>query len=272
MRLQWVLFSFLVLACADNDAPASVHRGNEMPHLMTNFRGWPSDVGQISVDAFFIADLFVPSSQSQDDIPPTWSDGSTLSVERRGAEIALSWPAALDDRSIGSYGVYVDGQLKRQTEAEERTTLLSLSASGVTYEITVIARDDAMNRSMPLTVQYQHLDREPPRWSESSEVIPTHLSDTSVALSWTPAMDNVGVVKYAISLNGEVLGRAAMTTTYVLSGLSPRTQYVASIDALDAAGLKTLETLSVEFETSDTLDPYGLRPHSFQQHNRGQLR
>ena len=103
----------------------------------------------------------------------------------------------------------------------ERMAVLSSLTSGLTYEIAVVASDEALNRSVPLSTRYEHLDEEPPTWLSSSEIIVTSLSDTSVTVTWTAAVDNVGVVAYDIALNGEASSRVEMGTRHTFEGLSP---------------------------------------------------
>ena len=97
--------------------------------------------------------------------------------------------------------------------------VLSSLTSGLTYEIAAVASDEAMNRSTPLSTRYEHLDQEPPIWLSSSEIIVTSLSDASVTVTWTAAVDNVGVVA-DIALNGEASSRVEMSTRHTLEGLA----------------------------------------------------
>jgi chitodextrinase len=69
---------------------------------------------------------------------------------------------------------------------------------------------------------------------------PTNLSTTSVtsssvALRWTAATDDVGVVVYQLYVNG-VLSRTMTTLSATVTGLSANTSYTFTVTALDAAG------------------------------------
>src|SRR5207302_178699 len=61
------------------------------------------------------------------------------------------------------------------------------------------------------------------------------VTTTSLALSWSPSTDNVGVAGYGVYVNGS---RVAMATTpsYTAFGLSCGTSYKLAVDAVDAAG------------------------------------
>ncbi|MCE5331481.1 MAG: chitobiase/beta-hexosaminidase C-terminal domain-containing protein [Bacteroidales bacterium] len=89
---------------------------------------------------------------------------------------------------------------------------------------------------------------------ETPPTVPTDLtgtpSQTSIDLSWTASTDNIGVTGYNIYANGELQG-TVIGTGYTLSGLTPATEYIVDVEALDAAGNKsvkastTISTLSV---------------------------
>ncbi|MFC5291115.1 glycoside hydrolase family 9 protein [Actinokineospora guangxiensis] len=69
---------------------------------------------------------------------------------------------------------------------------------------------------------------------------PTGLRTTSVgartaSLAWTAASDDVGVAEYQVLSGGAVVGRAT-TTSLVVSGLTPGTDYSFAVRARDAAG------------------------------------
>jgi glucose/arabinose dehydrogenase len=69
---------------------------------------------------------------------------------------------------------------------------------------------------------------------------PNNLQDidktrTTISLSWNAATDNVGVVLYEIFQNGNKIDES-LSTTYTVSGLTPRTQYTFTVTAKDAAG------------------------------------
>ncbi|KAA2261549.1 alkaline phosphatase [Solihabitans fulvus] len=57
----------------------------------------------------------------------------------------------------------------------------------------------------------------------------------SVALSWSPSTDNVGVVGYDVLRAGQVVATSA-TTSYNDTGLAPDTSYTYAVRARDAAG------------------------------------
>ncbi len=81
---------------------------------------------------------------------------------------------------------------------------------------------------------------------------------TNVQLSWLPAGDNVGVTAYNVYQDGALIATTPATTRYV-SGLTPLTDYVFGVSAVDAAGNEspttTRKVTSGEDETPDITPP-----------------
>ncbi|MBL7782529.1 MAG: T9SS type A sorting domain-containing protein [Saprospiraceae bacterium] len=81
---------------------------------------------------------------------------------------------------------------------------------------------------------------------------------TNVDLSWLPAMDNEAVTAYNVYQDGALIGTVASTSFYV-SGLTPLTDYVFGVTAVDAAGNESLpstrKVTSGVDETPDTTPP-----------------
>lgn len=81
---------------------------------------------------------------------------------------------------------------------------------------------------------------------------------TNVHLSWLPAMDNVGVVAYNVYQAGILIATTTDLHAFI-AGLTPLTDYVFGVSALDAAGneslVTTLKVTSGLDETPDTEPP-----------------
>jgi chitodextrinase len=81
---------------------------------------------------------------------------------------------------------------------------------------------------------------------------------TNVHLSWLPAMDNVGVVAYNVYQNGVLIATTADLHAFI-AGLTPLTDYVFGVSAVDAAGneslISTLKVTSGLDQTPDTEAP-----------------
>ena len=64
---------------------------------------------------------------------------------------------------------------------------------------------------------------------------------TSIALTWAPATDNVGVAGYGIYNAGQLVNTTAGTTG-IVSGLTCGTNYTLAVDAFDATGNSSPKT------------------------------
>ena len=65
---------------------------------------------------------------------------------------------------------------------------------------------------------------------------------TSIALSWQPSSDDVGVVDYGMYRGGTRVGTSA-ATTWIFSGLTCGTNYTLAVDAADAAGNRSAQSV-----------------------------
>ena len=63
----------------------------------------------------------------------------------------------------------------------------------------------------------------------------TGATTTSIAVSWSPASDNVAVAGYSLFVAGSAIGTTGQSS-YTFSGLSCGTSYALGIEAYDAAG------------------------------------
>ena len=82
-------------------------------------------------------------------------------------------------------------------------------------------------------------DTSPP--SAPSGLTAAASSQTSVALAWTSATDDVGVLGYGVYRNGALAGSTALLTSTV-PGLTCGTTYLFEVDAFDAAGNRSART------------------------------
>ena len=81
------------------------------------------------------------------------------------------------------------------------------------------------------------VDTTAPTWPVGSSLIFSEVGQTSVTLSWTAAIDDVGVETYEILQDGEPVAPVPGTeTSSTITGLLPGDTYIFQIVALDAAG------------------------------------
>jgi chitodextrinase len=84
------------------------------------------------------------------------------------------------------------------------------------------------------------VDNDPP--SQPTGLAATPISSTRIDLTWTASNDNVGVDHYEITRSGTGVVGTSTTTQFSDTGLTPSTTYTYTVQALDAAGNRSLDS------------------------------
>ncbi|QGY46287.1 DUF5074 domain-containing protein [Maribellus comscasis] len=176
------------------------------------------------------AEVTVATLAIADNIAPTTPE----KIEATPAEtsIALSWTASTDNIGVEGYIVYLDGD-SIETVSETSFTVTGLSP-GTDYLLAVEAFDAAGNKSGKVEIDIPTspvIDNEVPTAPTNLVAVP---SDTSIAFSWTASTDNVGVLGYAVYLDGVLISTVNQTNLNV-TGLSSDTEYTLAVGAFDAS-------------------------------------
>ena len=106
----------------------------------------------------------------------------------------------------------------------------------------VDANDAAGNSSPPANMAVTTspcTDSQAP--SAPGNVTASTRTTTSIALTWAPATDNVGVAGYGIYNGGQLVNTTAGTTG-IVGGLTCGTNYTLAVDAFDATGNSSTKT------------------------------
>ena len=181
--------------------------------------------------------------------PALTASGTTTSTTN------LSWSAALDNVGVTGYNVYQNGILKTTTSATFYT-VSALSAS-TPYSFYIVAKDAAGNSSVAsntVNVNTLSVDTSAPT---APALTASGTTTSTTNLSWSAALDNVGVTGYNVYQNG-ILKTTTSTTFYTVSALSASTPYGFYIVAKDAAGNSSVVSNTVNVITlslSDTTAP-----------------
>ena len=149
--------------------------------------------------------------------------------------LSVSWTASSDNVGVAGYTVYVNGAASSAAAGTSRT--ISGLSCGSTYTIGVDAYDAAGNHSAQTSTTMSTSacpgDTTPP--STPTNLHQSGSTATSVTVSWTASVDNVGVSGYRLYLGGSQVG-TSLSTSYVFSGLTCGTSYTLGVAAVDAAG------------------------------------
>ncbi len=184
------------------------------------------------------------------DSPPTapTNVGATPGV----LGVTVSWTAATDDVAVHHYQVTLAGQTKQPTGT---STWIGGLTPSTTYTATVVAVDTAGNFSPAVPVTFTTLaasETQPPTAPTGLTASPT---TTSVTLTWIASTDNVKVAGYVVTVGS--FTRSVSGTSATVTGLTPKTAYLAKVIAKDAAG-NTSPAAQVPFTTltpADTTAP-----------------
>ena len=183
-----------------------------------------------------------------DGIAPSVPAGVALSLRPDGVQ--LVWPASTDDRSGPiSYDIFRD-ETMIATGLTNRTFLDPTGVGGSRYFIRAV--DQAGNRSATTSVLLAQDGSSP---TTPSDLVATLQPNNDVALTWSPASDNVGVTGYVVIRNGvdvQTVGQTSSTVTGQTAGA-----WTFQVAALDAAGNRSAASapVTVTIAGADTTKP-----------------
>jgi chitodextrinase len=169
--------------------------------------------------------------------------------------VSLRWTASTDNVGVAGYRVYVNSAYSTTT-AQLAATVSGL-ACGSAYVFQVDAFDLEGNGSARASVTASTAacaDTQAP--SAPLNVAATSRTATSIALAWSASTDNVGVTGYGLYRAGSQVATTSLTNA-IFSGLACNTNYTLAVDAVDAAGNRSSQTIVLVSTTAcpDTSPP-----------------
>jgi chitodextrinase len=141
---------------------------------------------------------------------------------------------------VAGYGTYLNGS-SVGTTSQTTYSFAGLSC-GTSYTLGVNAYDAAGNRSATATLTASTgacPDTIAP--TVPTGLVETSATATSISLSWSPSLDNVGLVGYDVYRNAVAVGTTSLTV-YTVTGLTCGTSYMIAVDSFDAAGNRSAQT------------------------------
>ncbi|GEM_PF-3301640 len=187
---------------------------------------------------------------STDTVPPT-VPGALQADDIASTTVDLSWTASTDDVAVVGYDVLRDGIVVGTTPvAAFQDSSLSPSTA---YAYEVRARDAVGNTSgltAPLLVTTDDPvpDVTPPL--TPTGVAAPIVTQTSIVLTWSASVDDVGVAGYEVWRDGVLVGTVT-GNTHVDNGLTPSTSFDYVVVAYDAVGNRSGDSAVLSVVTAD---------------------
>lgn len=192
------------------------------------------------------------TNSSADTTAPTIPTGlHTSSV--MDTSIDITWTASSDDVAVTGYKIYRGASLV----GTSGTTSYHDSglAPATDYSYTVKAYDAANNTSVESTALDTQTAFDTTDPSVPANLRATTRTDTTIALAWDAASDNVGVSGYDIYRGGTLI-TSTVGTSFTDSGLSVNSSYTYRVRAHDSSGNNSAQSAPLNTSTlPDTVDP-----------------
>jgi chitodextrinase len=182
-----------------------------------------------------------------DTMPPSVPSGLSVSAVTP-TSLTLAWNPSTDNVGVAGYRVYSNGALLASA-AGPLLTLTGLTPSTL-YSFTVAAFDTAGNSSAPSAALTLTTLAPPDVLAPTApaDLAATALTPNSLTLSWSAAVDNVGVSGYRVYRDG-VLVATPSGTAATVAGLAAGTAYAFTVTAFDAAGNVSLASGALAITT-----------------------
>ncbi|WP_222708615.1 fibronectin type III domain-containing protein [Paenibacillus sp. N3.4] len=174
----------------------------------------------------------------QDTITPQWPTGSRITSTRESDREILQWDAAVDNVGIKQYVLYRDGVQAAVVDGSMTSyTILGTPGTAAVYKVE--AQDFVGNATVfgPSTNDPEipvPNDTTPPGWPAGSMLNQGAVTTTTVQLSWSEAIDRMGVKEYKLLMNGNIV-TITSGTSWLVTGLTPNTTYHFTVEAADEA-------------------------------------
>ncbi|MGR6836864.1 fibronectin type III domain-containing protein [Syntrophomonas erecta] len=193
------------------------------------------------------ANIITPAADNE---APAWVEGTEVSCSDICSDnVTITWPEATDNYQVTAYKLYKNEETEAFVIVDGTSTTHKITGlQGETkYTIRIVALDAVGNVSEEIAGEIKTApDNVQPIWPENSQLQTKNIKDISVTLYWTAATDNVGVVKYNIYQDDELITDVnGDVTEYIVTELKGSTQYTFGVEALDAAGNVTADKLSI---------------------------
>jgi len=188
------------------------------------------------IAAMLLAFSVMPAVVFAQNVPPPPPTGLSASLLQSG-QIYVTWSAPVSQTTIVGYYVYRDGVQIASTPGFLFYTDNAPAGTHV-YTVTAYDQNGSVSQQATPTTPITVLQDTAPTAPTGLTLVP---SSSSVALSWSPATDNIQVIGYYIYRNGvKVITPDTISgTTFTDVGLAPGYTYTYVVGAYNAQGYIT---------------------------------
>lgn len=196
-------------------------------------------------------DLVTAYNVQEVTVPDTTPPADVTGLNLLGASynnLNITWNHNTET-DLSGYKVYVDGVLYIVLGYVNSLIITDLEPS-TTYEIEVIAFDNAGNESFPTSADFSTTaqgDLEPP-------IVPQNLRTTLISfnafsIEWDASTDDVAVDDYVVYLDNVAQTPSTSSTNYTVSGLTANTTYRVKVLARDTSGNESRQSSPLSVTT-----------------------
>jgi nitrous oxidase accessory protein NosD len=127
------------------------------------------------------------------------------------------------------------------------------SPDGIADTQYLVGGNTRLLDSYPLMKPFGPPDTIQPSWPAGSQVSASSITQTSVTLSWTAAVDDTGILSYRLYNGTNLIATVSGGVhSFQVSGLMPGTNYAFKVEAVDAWGNTSTSDPSTTVKTSIT--------------------
>ncbi len=176
----------------------------------------------------------------------------TLSYANETASTVELSCTATDNVAVVSFDIYKDSVfLKNVTGASLSSEVITGLSSSTNYNFYVVARDTAGNiSSNSNTINFTTSSSADTENPTAPTLTVGTITSSSIQLNWSGATDNIGVVSYNIFKDSVFLKNTTNSSSDIITGLDPSTNYDFYVTALDLAGNESVASNTVSPTTS----------------------
>lgn len=197
----------------------------------------------------------------EDTIKP--SQPANLVAEPQMTTVMLSWDASTDNIGVEGYNIYNGNEFIGATV--NTSFLVENLISNTDYVFDVEAFDKAGNDSEKASVTTKTLDCGDDVAPSNPVNLSGNSTETSIAINWGAASDNIGVIGYNI-FRDDLFIVTITELSYSETGLESGKTYNYSVEAFDACGNKSEKaqvSITTKFINKCTGSSSGLNSTSF---------